>query len=83
MLAHSVVGKVGLALGEISRLGQERDKGGGHWAEEGRVRGRTFACVIVDWDSAGCDVRVLGGVGDVAEDYSFGKAIADFESRHF
>jgi hypothetical protein len=43
----------------------------------------TFAGIIVDRDSAGCDVCGLGGVRDVAEDYAFGEAIANFGSRHF
>jgi hypothetical protein len=52
----------------------------------GSARGRelgTFAGVVVDGDSAGCDISGLRGVGDVAEDHAFGEAIADLECRHF
>ena len=43
---------------------------------------RTFASIVIDWNTASCDIAVLWSVRNVGEGYSAGKAIADLEFCH-
>jgi hypothetical protein len=50
---------------------------GRDWRKEGE--GRTFASIIINWDTARRDIRALLLVRDVAEDDVAGQAISNLE----
>jgi hypothetical protein len=43
---------------------------------------RTFASIVIDWNTASCDIAVLWSIRNVGEGYSAGEAIADLEFCH-
>jgi hypothetical protein len=43
---------------------------------------RTFASIVIDWNTASCDIAVLWSIGNVGEGYSAREAIADLEFCH-
>lgn len=69
-------------VGKRRRLEIGGFMGGVLWEREGGGVVYTLACIVLDGQTAGCEVEGAGGV-DVGEGYAFGEGGAGLEAGHF